>query len=143
MTELLEKELSYQIQKCVFNVSNKYGKGLKESIYQKVLAEELEKAGLHFEQQKRIDIFSFETGKKIGVYVPDFVIEDKIILEIKASTFTTRQDTEQQRSYLRVSSYEIGYLVNFSTDKLFIKRSIYTNDRKSFAASIEKAKQNS
>ena len=143
MAELLEKELSYQIQKCFFGVVNKYGKGLKENIYQKILAEELEKAGLSFEQQKRIDIFSFESGKKLGVYVPDFVIEDKVILEIKSSAFTTKSDLEQQRSYLRVSRYEIGYLVNFSTDKLFIKRSIYTNDRKSFIATLEKVQKNS
>lgn len=138
MGEILEKELSYIIQRCVYNVANKYGKGLKENIYQKVLTEELERAGLSFEQQKRIDIFSFDSGKKLGAYVPDFVIEDKIILEIKASVFTTKQDLEQQRSYLRVSCYEVGYLVNFSTDKLFMKRSIYTNDRKSFIAMLEK-----
>jgi GxxExxY protein len=136
MAELLEKELSYKIQKCIFNVANKYGKGLKENIYQKVLAEELEREGLKFEQQKRIDIFSFDSGKKIGVYVPDFIVEDRIIVEIKASHFTTKNDVEQQRSYLRISSYEVGYLVNFATDKLFIKRSIYTNDRKPFFAKI-------
>jgi GxxExxY protein len=137
MAELMEKELSYQIQKCFFNVANKYGKGLKENIYQKALAEELEKTGLQFDQQKRIDIYSVESGKKLGVYVPDFVVENKIIIEIKASTFTTRNDVEQQRSYLRVSCYEIGYLVNFCTDDLFVKRSIYTNDRKPFISLIK------
>lgn len=68
MAEILEKELCYKIQGCFFAVSNKYGKGLKESIYQKSLAEEFEKFGLNFEQQKRIDIFSFDTGKKLGVF---------------------------------------------------------------------------
>lgn len=136
MTGLLEPDLSYKIRGCIFNVSNKYGRGLKENIYQKALAEEFAKAKLKFEQQKRINIYSFETGKKLGTYVPDFVVEGKIIVEIKASNFTTRHDIEQQRSYLRVSVYEIAYLVNFCTDKLDIKRSIHTNDRKPFVSLI-------
>ncbi len=128
----MEKELSYKIQGCIFAVANKYGKGLKEKIYQKALAEEFKKTGLRFEEQKRINIYSVETGKPIGVYVPDFVVDDKVIIELKATNFTSRQDIEQQRSYLRVSVYEIAYLVNFCTPKLDIRRSIYTNDRKPF-----------
>lgn len=138
MVNLLEKELSYKIQGCIFNVSNNYGKGLKENIYQKALAEEFIKAGLNFEQQKRINIYSLETGKTLGTYVPDFIIENKIIIEIKASIFTTQQDVNQQRSYLRISIYEIAYLVNFCTEKLDVRRLIYTNDRKSFISKIGK-----
>jgi len=141
MGELLEQDLSYKLRGCFYNVANKYGKGLKENIYQKVLAEELEAAELAFVQQLRIDIYSFDTGKHLGVYVPDFVVDDKIVVEIKASTYTTQSDVEQQRSYLRISRYEIGYLVNFCTDNLFIKRSIYTNDRKPFLALLKKPDQ--
>lgn len=85
---LLEAELSYKIRGCVFEVANKYGIGLKEQIYQKAMAEEFQKQNLNFEEQKRINIYSLETGKKLGVYVPDFVVENKIILEIKSSNFT-------------------------------------------------------
>ena len=81
--------------------------------YQKALAEEFIKRNLNFEQQKRITIYSLDSGKPLGVYVPDFVIANKIILEIKASNITIRQDINQQRAYLGVSIYEIGYLVNF------------------------------
>ncbi len=136
MTEILEKELSYKIQGCVYNVANKYGRGLKEKIYQKVLAEELKNADIKFEEQKRINIYSFESGEKIGTYIPDFLVDSKIIIEIKASNFTTRQDIEQQRSYLRISAYEIAYLINFCMDNLYIKRSIYTNDKKPFISKI-------
>ena len=136
MVELLEKELSYKIQGCVYNVVNKYGRGLKEKIYQKVLAEELKNADIKFEEQKRINIYSFESGEKIGTYIPDFLVDSKIIIEIKASNFTTRQDIEQQRSYLRISAYEIAYLINFCMDNLYIKRSIYTNDKKPFISKI-------
>ncbi|MFH1427489.1 MAG: GxxExxY protein [Patescibacteria group bacterium] len=138
MLQLLEKELSYTIHGCMINVSKKYGKGLKEQIYQKALAEELNMAGLKFEQQKRINIYSFDTGKILGYYVPDFVVKGKVIIEIKATTFTIKLDLEQLLSYLKISEYEIAYLVNFSTDKLFIKRAIYTNDRKPFITRLHK-----
>lgn len=135
-TKILEKELCYKIQGCIFNVSGKYGKGLKEKIYQKALAEEFGKQGLKFNEQKRIDIYSLDSGKKLGTYVPDFLVEDRVIIELKASNFTIKQDIEQQRSYLRVSEYEIGYLINFCTPKLEVKRSIYTNDRKHFITKL-------
>ena len=109
MVELLEKELSYKIQGCIFNVSNNYGKGLKEIIYQKALEEELKREGLNFESQKRINIYSFESGKVFGTYIPDFLIEGRVILEIKACT-----------------------------ERLDIRRSIYTNDKKSFFKKINK-----
>lgn len=135
---LLEEDLCYKIRGSIYNIANKYGKGLKEQIYQKALAEELTKQGLNFEQQKRINIYSLDTGKSLGVYVPDFLVEDKVIIEIKSTDFTTKKDIEQQRSYLRASTYEIAYLVNFSTEKLDIRRSIYTNDRKHFVAKLSR-----
>jgi len=134
---LLEPELSYKIQGIFYNVSNKYGQGLKEQIYQKALAEELTKNNIIFEQQKRINIFSIDSGKVLGSYVPDFLVENKIILEIKASSFTTKQDVTQQISYLKASIYEIGYLVNFGTNKLYVSRSIFTNNRKQFISSMQ------
>jgi len=134
--DLLEPELCYKIQGTIYEVANKYGKGLKERIYQKALAEEFTEQGLKFKQQQRITIYSLNTGKSLGLYVPDFVVEDKVIVEIKSSNFTTRQDVNQQRSYLKASTYEIVYLVNFGTAELDIRRSIYTNDRKPFITEL-------
>lgn len=136
--KLLEPELCYKIRGAVFNVANKYGKGLKERIYQKALEEEFIKQGLKFEPQKHINIYSLDTAKRLGVYVPDFIIENKVILELKSSFLTVKRDIEQQRSYLRASIYEIAYLVNFGTNKLEIYRSIYTNDRKPFVVLLNK-----
>lgn len=136
--KLLEADLCYKIRGALYNVANKYGKGLKEQIYQRALAEELTKLGLKFQQQKRINIYSLDTGKQLGVYVPDFLVEDKVIIEIKSSNFTTKRDIEQQRSYLRASIYEVAYLVNFGVEKLDIRRSIYTNDRKPFVVLFNK-----
>jgi len=129
-TDLLYPDLSYKVRGAIMSVASKYGKGLKENIYQKALAEEFEKIGINYQQQKRITIYSVETAKPLGTYVPDFVIEDKIILEIKATDFVIQKDMSQHLSYLRASKYELGFLANFNTPKLYIKRSIYTNDRK-------------
>lgn len=134
--DFLYPELSYKIQGCIFNVANKYGKGLKENIYQKALVEEFQIAELQFNEQKRIDIYSINTAKKLGTYVPDFIVEDKIIIELKASNFTTRNDIEQQKSYLTASNYEVAYLINFNTPQLDMKRLIYSNGRKSFISKI-------
>lgn len=129
---LLYPELSYKLQGIFFNVVNKYGNILKEKIYQKALAEMFKKASVPFVEQKRINIYSIDSGKILGTYVPDFIIDDKIILEIKASAMIIQQDIRQQQSYLKASIYEVAYLVNFGTQKLFIKRSIFTNNRKPF-----------
>ena len=122
----------------MYGTINKYGTGFKEQIYQKALVEELEKIGLSLKEQQRINIYSIDTGKVLGVYVPDLIVEDKVIIEIKATNFTTNQDINQQRSYLKASKYEIAYLVNFGTPKIDVKRSIYTNDRKFFLALLQK-----
>lgn len=137
--KLLEEEVSYKIRGCIFNVANKYGKGLKENIYQKALAEEFTSNGIEFVEQKRINVYSFTTGKVLGVYIPDFIVNNKVLIEIKASFMTRGEDLDQFKSYLRISIYEIGYLVNFCTERLEIKRYIFTNNNKEFIKKIAKS----
>lgn len=139
---LLYPKLSYQIQGAIFEVANKYGPGLKEGIYQKALAEEFTKRGISFEEQKRIKIYSLDTGKVLGTYVPDFVVDGKVIVEIKATEFTTKQDITQQQSYLKASMFEVAYLVNFGMRRLFMKRSVYSNNRKPFIVLLQNKKDN-
>ena len=135
-TNILHRDLSYKIQGAIFNTAKKYGNGLKEIIYQKALVEALLAVGLQAEEQKRISIYSVDSGKILGVYVPDIVVEDLVPIEIKASTFTVKRDLDQQLSYLKASKYELGYLVNFGTPQLYLKRFIYTNDRKPFLQKV-------
>ncbi|HDL64462.1 MAG TPA: GxxExxY protein [Proteobacteria bacterium] len=85
-----------------------------------------------YNREARIKIYSNDTGKVVGTYVPDFLMDDKIIVELKSSRYTTKTDEKQLYHYLRNSPYEVGYLVNFSTPQIYIKRIIYTNDRKLF-----------
>ena len=72
----------------------------------------------------------------LGTYVPDFIVDGKMIIEIKATDFVSPKDIRQQQSYLKASTYEIAYPVDFCTDKLYIKRSICTNDKKPFIVKI-------
>lgn len=128
----LYKELSYLLQGCFFEIRKEYGPGQKESVYVNLLIECLKSKNVSTEKEKTINIYSSKTGKVVGTYRPDLLVDGKIIVEVKSSRFITRQDEKQLYHYLRNSKYEIGYLVNFSTHKLYIKRIIYTNDKKPF-----------
>lgn len=127
---LLYKELSYQIQGAAIEVRKDFGPGHKESIYQNAFAEELKSRGINFEREKNIKIYSPKTKKVIGYYKPDFIIEGKVIIELKALEKIPKFLIDQLYDYLRNSEYELGYFINFSSPKLYIKRIIFTNDRK-------------
>ena len=115
-----------------YKIRNEYGPGHKEIIYQNLLEEALIANNISHSREARIKIYSNDTGKVVGTYVPDFLVDDKIIVELKSSRYTTKTDEKQLYHYLRNSPYQVGYLVNFSTPQLYIKRIIYTNDRKPF-----------
>ncbi len=135
---LLYKELSYQIQGAAFEVRKNFGSGLKESIYQNALAEEFRSRNLRFEKEKSIQIFSPKTGKFLGSYRPDFIVDGKILVELKAVEKIPKLFLDQLYSYLRNSEYELGYFINFASPKLYVKRVIFTNDRKPFIKNTQK-----
>lgn len=128
--DLLYPELSYQIQGVAIEVRKQYGPGHKEILYQRAFAEELDFRKIQFEKEKPIKIYSYRTGKVIGSYQPDFIIDNKIIVEIKALPIIPRKLIDQLYDYLRNSDYELGYFINFSGPKLYIKRIIYSNVNK-------------
>lgn len=128
----LYKELSYQLQGCFFEIRKEYGPGQKESIYVNLLVECLQNKNIPIEKEKAVKVYSSKTGKVVGSYKPDLIVDNKIIVEVKSSNFTTQKDEKQLYHYLRNSKCEVGYLVNFSTRRLYIKRIIYTNDKKPF-----------
>lgn len=130
--DLLYRELSYQIRGIFFDVRNSYGPGHKESVYKNLTEENLTLLNIPFTREQRVNIYSDKTGKIIGTYIPDFVVDNKIIIEAKAAKFTTKADEKQLYHYLRNSEYELGFLVNFGTKQLYIKRIVYSNDRKPF-----------
>ncbi|MDP3764758.1 MAG: GxxExxY protein [bacterium] len=128
--KLLYKELSYQVQGAAIEVRKDFGSGHKESIYQNAFAEELKARKVKFEKEKAIKIYSPKTKNFIGLYRPDFIVEDKILIELKAVNKIPKMFIDQLYDYLRNSQYELGYFINFASPRLYIKRIIYTNDRK-------------
>ena len=127
---LLHKQLSYEIRGAAIEVKKNYGPGHKEVLYQRAFAEELGLRGIKYEREKHITVYSPKTKKLIGFYQPDFIIEDKIIVELKALEQMPRMMIDQLYSYLRNSKYELGFLINFSSSGVNVKRVIYTNDKK-------------
>src|SRR3989338_1024208 len=101
--DLLYKELSYQVQGAAIEVRKNFGPGHKESIYQNAFAEELKSRGMNFEREKNIKIYSPKTGETIGFYKPDFIIDGKIIVELKAVEKIPRLFIDQLYDYLRNS----------------------------------------
>ena len=117
------EELSYKIRGCVFEVYNTLGFG-QENIYQKALMAEFEKAGINFEREKVLPITY--NNKKIGFYRPDFIIENKIIIEIKAVEFMPKDYETQLTYYLKGTNYQLGFLINFGGKKIDIRRRVWS-----------------
>ena len=125
--KLLYEDFTYKIRGCVFKVKEQLGGGHKESVYSNALADEFENTDLKFEKEKIINIKY--NNKKVGVYKPDFVIEDKIIIELKALDFMGSNLKKQIWHYLKGSQYKLALLVNFGPKEVEIERIVYDTAR--------------
>lgn len=135
MSDLLYEQESYKIRGAAFDVYKSLGCGHKEVVYQRACHEALTKRELKVEREKRIDVI-FE-GKKVGTYTPDFLIEDKIVLETKAKKMITQQDVKQFWDYLTGSNYKLGFLINFGKPGgVEIIRKVYDTARQKNSAYI-------
>ena len=110
-----------------YRAYNRLGFGFLESVYRNALAKELNKAGVAFEREAVIAVWY--DGEIIGHFRADFVVENRVILEIKASQAITEADQRQLLNYLQASKIEVGLLIHFGP-KPSISRTIHTNDRK-------------
>ena len=126
MANLLYENESYKIRGACFKVYNTLGGGIKENIIEKALIKELEDNGINVDRQQRIEINY--NGAKVGTYIPDLVVNGKIMVELKSKPFITKEDEKQFWGYLKGSGYQLGFLINFGSQKLIIKRFIYTNN---------------
>lgn len=125
--DLLYPELSYGVVGAIFEVWKKLGAGFKESIYQNALKEELGIRHIPFESQKSVPVYY--NDKRVGVYVPDFLIDGKIIIEIKHLPRLTFKEDKQIWYYLKGTEYKLLLLVNFGGQIVEIKRRIYDKTR--------------
>lgn len=122
--KLLYEEESYKIRGACFKVYNVLGGGIKEKIIERALAKELKSQGMSVNVQARVDVLY--DNEKIGVYIPDMIVDEKVLIEIKSKPFLIREDEKQFWGYLKNSHYKLGFLINFGPGKLTIKRFVYT-----------------
>ncbi len=124
---LLHKDLTDSILKAYFDVYNELGYGFLEKIYQNSLYLELESRGFKVEAQKQIQVFYKNT--EVGEYYADLIVNDLIILELKATEFIIQEHEWQLLNYLRATNIEVGLLLNFGTKPEF-RRKVFDNARK-------------
>ena len=127
----LHQELTDQVIKSFYKVYNTLGFGFLERVYQNALFIELKNLGLKCETQKQIKV-NYE-GYEVGIYYPDIIVNDLLILELKAAESVVEEHELQLINYLKATEIEIGLLLNFGK-KPEIRRKIFTNDKKNLKA---------
>jgi GxxExxY protein len=125
--ELLQEELTNTIIKTFYEVYNELGYGFLEKVYQNSMYLELKNKGYKVEAQKEISVYY--KGIEVGEYYADLVVEDLIILELKAADCIVKDFENQIINYLRGTDCEVGLLLNFGKKPEF-KRKIFENHRK-------------
>lgn len=121
-TELKYKDITEKIIGASFEVHKFLGNGFQEVIYQRALAYEMYKAGLEFAREIEQDIFYKELDKPIGTRRADFVVESKVLVEIKAVIQLEDVHLAQALNYLKAYKLEVGLLINFGSKSLTFKR---------------------
>ncbi len=107
---------------CAFQVSNQLGPGFLEKVYENAMAIELAKCGLKHEQQVVLK-FHYQ-GVVVGDYIADLLIEDAILVELKAVDALSTIHAAQCLNYLKATDLKLCLLMNFGTQKVQIKRII-------------------
>lgn len=110
-------DLSYRIIGCVYIVYNKLGPGLLESVYEKALMREFQKADIKAVNQQKIDV-KYD-GEPLGLDLRlDIVVEDTIILELKSVEKIMPVHLKQLLTYLKLADKRLGLLVNFNVNNI-------------------------
>jgi GxxExxY protein len=125
MNGILYPELSYAVVGAAMEVHSVLGPGFLEAVYQKALAHELGLRGIAAIREQQLPVIY--KGVDVGFYVADFVIDKKIILELKATTQLTSAHKAQAINYLAATGYDLAMLMNFGERSLKSERIIRKN----------------
>jgi len=120
MVELLHKEITGKIIGAAMEVHGVLGCGFLEAVYEEALAHEMNLRGIAFERQKAMTI-SYK-GKALKEYICDFLVEGKVVVELKAIKRLTGLEEAQILNYLKASGIQVGLLFNFGETSLKHKR---------------------
>lgn len=127
MNDYLYQDLTSSVIACFYKVYNKLGFGFLERVYENALLIELTKNELKIGRQKPINVYY--DNKLVGEYFADLIVEDKVIIELKAAETLIEEHELQLINYLKAINIEVGLLLNFGR-KPEIKRKIFTNDKR-------------
>ena len=120
--ELKHKDITEKIIGASYEVHKFMGNGFQEVIYQRALAYELRQAGLQFNRELPHDIFYKNLQKPIGSRRVDFLVEGKVLIEIKAVAYLDDCHIAQVLNYLKIYKIEVGLLINFGSKSMVFKR---------------------
>ncbi|MFN4255750.1 MAG: GxxExxY protein [Saprospiraceae bacterium] len=124
---LKHRELTDQILNAFYDVYNELGYGFLEKVYQNALYFELKERGVKVEPQRRTAVFY--KGREVGEYFTDLIVNDLVILELKAAECIVEAHEIQLQNYLKASNIEVGFVLNFGKEPEF-SRKIFSNDKK-------------
>ena len=119
----LHKDLTHKIIGAAMEVHRELGPGFLEYVYEESLCHELNLREMYFERQKELDIY-YKDLLIPKIYKPDLIIENKVIVELKATSGLTKIEEAQLLNYLKATKLRIGLLLNFGAESLEIKRRI-------------------
>jgi len=118
--DLVYPELCYTIVGVLFEASNGVGPGHRESFYQKAVARELTRAGLSYSEQEPVRFRN--KMESVGLYYLDFLIEKKVVVEVKVRNYFSKRDIEQLYSYLKATGLQLGIIAHFTKTGVKFKR---------------------
>jgi GxxExxY protein len=127
MAGLLHRNITEAILKVYYELYNELGSGFLEKVYQNAMYFELKERGYQVEAQKQIKVYFKK--QLVGEFFSDLLVEDKVIVELKATEVLMNVHMAQIMNYLKATEIEVGLLLNFGEEPEF-KRVIYTNDKK-------------
>ncbi len=122
MPELLYSDLTGSIIGAAMEVHRVLGHGFLEAVYEAALAHELDLRGIPYERQKRLTVTY--KGEAVGDYVADFVVDGKVVVELKATRGLAEVDEAQLLNYLKAAGMRVGLLFNFGTPSLEHRRRV-------------------
>ncbi len=132
--EYYHQELTGDIIKAFYRVYNELGFGFLEKVYQNALYLELTESGFKVETNKKIIVFY--KSREVGYYIADMVVNDIIILELKACDIIIDEFEYQLLNYLRATKYEVGLLLNFGKKAEFKRKLFHNKLKKNFSTEI-------
>lgn len=127
MSSILHRDLTKSILKLFYDVYNELGYGFLERVYQNSLYYELKENGFQVETQKKIKVYY--KGNEVGEYIADIIVNDLVILELKAQECLVEANEFQLINYLKATECEVGLLLNFGKKPEFIRK-VYQNYQK-------------